>query len=183
MQDIDPTAVVRARRKFLLVLIKPSHYDDDGYVIRWWRAMSPSNSLASVYGILADCVERQVLGPDVDLEIELMDETNTRIDFPGCCSASSDNGGFGLVALVGVQSNQYPRALDIARPFRDAGIPVAIGGFHVSGCLSMLDGRAVDLDICRDMGITIFAGEAEGRLETLMQGHRRGPPRSRSTTT
>ena len=38
----------------------------------------------------------------------------------------------------------------------------------MSGCLSMLDGHAVDLDACREMGITIFAGEAEGRLETLM---------------
>ena len=49
-------------RRFQLVLIKPSHYDDDGYVIRWWRAMTPSNSLAAVYGIAADCAERQVLG-------------------------------------------------------------------------------------------------------------------------
>jgi hypothetical protein len=58
-----------AKRLFQLVLIKPSHYDDDGYVIRWWRAMIPSNSLAAMYGIAADCVERQVLGPDVDIAI------------------------------------------------------------------------------------------------------------------
>ncbi len=68
-----------------------------------------------------------------------------------------------------MQSNQYPRALDIARPFREAGIPVAMGGFHVSGCLSMLDGHAVDLDACRDMGIAMFAGEAEGRLDTVLR--------------
>ena len=68
----------------------------------------------------------------------------------------------------GVQSNQYPRALDIARPFRAAGIAVAMGGFHVSGCLSMLDGHAVDLDACRDMGVAIFAGEAEGRFESML---------------
>ena len=48
-----------AKRLFQLVLIKPSHYDDDGYVIRWWRAMIPSNSLAAVYGIAADCAERR----------------------------------------------------------------------------------------------------------------------------
>jgi hypothetical protein len=53
---------VPARRRFQLVLVKPSHYDDDGYVIRWWRAMIPSNSLAAVYGIAADCAERQVSG-------------------------------------------------------------------------------------------------------------------------
>ena len=67
-------------RRFRLVLIKPSHYDDDGYVIRWWRAMTPSNSLAAVYGIAADCAERQVLGPDVAIEITVIDETNTRVE-------------------------------------------------------------------------------------------------------
>src|SRR6188508_3341184 len=61
-------------RRFQLILIKPSHYDDDGYVIRWWRAMIPSNSLAAVYGIAADCAERQVLGPDVAIDIAAIDE-------------------------------------------------------------------------------------------------------------
>jgi radical SAM superfamily enzyme YgiQ (UPF0313 family) len=160
--------IVVARRHFQLVLIKPSHYDDDGYVIRWWRAMTPSNSLAAVYGIAADCAERRVLGPDVIIDIEVIDETNTRIDIPAILSRFRRHDDYGCVALVGVQSNQYPRALDIARPFRAAGIAVAIGGFHVSGCLSMLDGRAVDLDACQDMGVAIFAGEAEGRLESVI---------------
>ncbi len=158
-----------ATRRFQLLLVKPSHYDDDGYVIRWWRAMIPSNSLAAVYGIAADCAERQVLGPDVGIDIEAIDETNTRVDIPALIARLRRNGNFGLLALVGVQSNQYPRALDIAREFRRAGIAVAIGGFHVSGCLSMLDGRAVELDACRDLGISIFAGEAEGRLEAVLQ--------------
>lgn len=131
--------------------------------------MIPSNSLAAVYGIAADCAEQQVLGPDVDIDITVIDETNTYIDTASLLARFASHSGFGLVALVGVQSNQYPRALDIARPFRSAGVPVAIGGFHVSGCLSMLDGRAVELDACRDMGVAIFAGEAEGRLGRLLQ--------------
>jgi Radical SAM superfamily len=138
-------------------------------VIRWWRGMIPSNSLAAVYGIAADCVERQVLGPDVAVDIEAIDETNTRIDVPALLARFRRHGDFGLVALVGVQSNQYPRALDIARPFREAGIPVAMGGFHVSGCLSMLDGRAIGLDACREMGIAMFAGEAETRLDIVLR--------------
>ena len=158
-----------SRSRFQLILIKPSHYDDDGYLIRWWRAMSPSNSLASVYSIAADCAERQVLGPDIAIDIVVMDEINTRIGVPALIERFRRHGNFGCVALVGVQSNQYPRALDIARPFRTAGIAVSIGGFHVSGCLSMLDGHAVDLDACRDMGIAIFAGEAEGRLEIMLR--------------
>ena len=156
------------KRRFQLVLIKPSHYDDSGYVIRWWRAMIPSNSLAAIYGIAADCAERKTLGPDVDIDITVIDETNTYVDVKALLARFERHRGFGLVALIGVQSNQYPRALDIARPFRNADVPVAIGGFHVSGCLSMLDGRAVELDMCRDMGISIFAGEAEGRLEQVL---------------
>ncbi len=157
-----------AKRRFQLFLIKPSHYDDEGYVIRWWRSIIPSNSLAALYGIAADCAERQALGPDVVIDIEAIDETNTRIDIAAMIARFQRHGDFGLVALVGVQSNQYPRALDIARPLVAAGIPVAIGGFHVSGCLAMLDGRAVDLDACRDLGVAIFAGECEGRLDQVL---------------
>ena len=164
---LEGTFVV-TKRRFQLVLIKPSHYDDSGYVIRWWRAMIPSNSLAAIYGIAADCAERKTLGPDVDIDITVIDETNTYVDVKALLARFERHRGFGLVALIGVQSNQYPRALDIARPFRNADVPVAIGGFHVSGCLSMLDGRAVELDTCRDMGISMFAGEAEGRLEQVL---------------
>ncbi|MBY5457271.1 radical SAM protein [Rhizobium leguminosarum] len=158
-----------ARRRFQLILIKPSHYDDDGYVIRWWRAMIPSNSLAALYGIAAECAERKVLGDDTAIDITVIDETNTRIDVAGLMAQFKRHDNFGMIALVGVQTNQYPRALDIARPFRDAGLPVSIGGFHVSGCLSMLDGKAVGLDACRDMGISMFAGEAEGRLDMVLR--------------
>ncbi|MBX5194473.1 radical SAM protein [Rhizobium sp. NZLR10] len=158
-----------ARRRFQLILIKPSHYDDDGYVIRWWRAMIPSNSLAALYGIAVECAERQVLGPDTAIDITVIDETNTRIDVAGLLAQFKRHDNFGMISLVGVQTNQYPRALDIARPFREAGLPVSIGGFHVSGCLSMLDGQAVGLDACRDMGISMFAGEAEGRLEMVLR--------------
>ena len=160
---------MKTARRFQLVLIKPSHYDDDGYVIRWWRALIPSNTLAAIYGIAVDCAERQVLGPDTAIDIEVIDETNTRVDVPALLARFQSQGNFGLIGLVGVQSNQYPRALDIARPFRAAGIPVAMGGFHVSGCLSMLDGRAIELDACRDMGIAMFAGEAENRFDDVLR--------------
>jgi radical SAM superfamily enzyme YgiQ (UPF0313 family) len=155
-------------------LLKPSHYHDDGYVIRWWRALIPSNSLASLYGLALDCARRRVLGPDVEIDVDVIDETHTRVDIPKLIRRFRRHDGFGLLALVGVQSNQYPRALDIARPLRAAGIPLAIGGFHVSGCLSMLDGTAVDLDRARELGISIFAGEAEQRLEAVLNDAAQG---------
>src|SRR5262249_47258562 len=145
------------RRRFQLVLIKPSHYDDDGYVIRWWRAMIPSNSLAAVYGIALDCAERQVLGPEVGIDIDAIDETHTRVNIPALLARFRQCGNFGLVALVGVQSNQYPRALDIARPLRGAGISVAIGGFPRARCLSIVAGDAGRLRACRGLGGGLFA--------------------------
>jgi hypothetical protein len=156
------------RRKFCLVLVKPSHYDDDGYVIQWLRSSIPANSLASLYGIAKDCAEREVLGPDVELDIHAFDETNTRIR-PARIAAMVEAAGGGMVMLVGVQSNQFPRALDLAKPLRDRGIQVGIGGFHVSGVLSMLGGKDPDLDRARAIGVSLFAGEAEGRLDQVLR--------------
>jgi radical SAM superfamily enzyme YgiQ (UPF0313 family) len=170
MKSMGRMAVHRnAPRRFQLVLIKPSHYDDEGYVIRWWRALIPSNALAAVYGLALDAAQRQALGADVAIDIDVIDEGNTRVNIPKLIRRFRRHGNFGLLALVGVQSNQYPRALDIARPFRAAGIQVAMGGFHVSGCLAMLDGSAIDLDLARSLGISIFAGEAETRFDAFLQ--------------
>jgi radical SAM superfamily enzyme YgiQ (UPF0313 family) len=157
-----------ARRRFCLVLIKPSHYDDDGYVIQWFRSAIPSNSLAALYGLAKDCAERHVLGDDIDIEIHEVDETNTRVR-PERYAKLIEEAGSGVVMLVGVQSNQFPRALDLARPLRERGIQVAIGGFHASGTISMLGGNDPDLQRAKEMGISIFAGEAEGRLEQVLR--------------
>jgi len=159
----------RARSRCLrLVLIKPSHYDDDGYVIQWYRSAIPSNSLAVLYGLAKDCARRGMLGDDIELDVHGFDETNTRID-PRRIAALVQGADIGLVMLVGVQSNQFPRALDIARPLRDRGIMVGIGGFHVSGTLAMLAERDPDVRRAEQMGISLFAGEAEGRLAQVLR--------------
>ena len=155
-------------RAFRAILIKPSHYDGDGYVIQWWRSTIPSNSLASVHGLIAECAAERTLGPDVDIEVEAYDECNTVIDVKAAVRRIKRAGG-GFVGLVGVQSNQFPRALDLARQFRAADIPVVIGGFHVSGCLSMLPEMQADLKAALDIGAVLFAGEAEGRMADILR--------------
>ena len=162
-------ALTGQKRRFQLVLIKPSHYDDDGYVIQWMRAFIPSNTLAVLYSLARDSAQRGALGPDTDIDITVIDEINARVKTRRLISLFRRHGGFGLVGLVGVQSNQFPRALDIARPFRAAGVPVMIGGFHVSGCLAMLPELQADLKIALDMGVTLFAGEVEGRMDRILQ--------------
>jgi hypothetical protein len=153
--------------RFPIFLIRASHYDDQGYVIRWWRSIIPSNTLATVHALVMDCAGRRVLGNNVTIEYHGMDETNTRIDVQGMIRDIRSAGG-GLVGFVGVQSNQFPHVMDISRELREAGISVSIGGFHVSGCLSMLPGVQPDLQEALDLGISLFAGELEGRLEEML---------------
>jgi radical SAM superfamily enzyme YgiQ (UPF0313 family) len=155
-------------RSFRIVLIKPSHYDKDGYAIQWRRSTIPSNSLASVYGLLAECAGDRILGADVDIEIEAYDECNTIVDIGGVI-ARMRAAGSGFIGLVGVQSNQFPRALDLARQFRAHELPVVVGGFHVSGCLSMLPELPPDLKAALALGVTLYAGEAEGRMAELLR--------------
>lgn len=150
-----------------VVLVKPSHYDDDGYVIQWRRSYIPSNSLASVYALVQEVRDGGSL--PVDLRISAYDETHTAVPRKRIIRSIRDSGGRGIVFLVGVQTNQFPRAVDLARSFVEAGIQVAIGGFHVSGCLSMLPGIPGDIQAALDMGISIFAGEAEGRMESFLR--------------
>ena len=162
-------ASTRPTRRFQLVLIKPSHYDDDGYVIQWMRAFVPSNTLAVLYSLGRDAGLRSVLGPDTAIDITVIDEIHTRVKIKQLRALFRRHDGFGLVGIVGVQSNQYPRALDIARPFRADGVPVMIGGFHVSGCLAMLPEMQADLKKTLDLGISMFAGELEGRMDLILR--------------
>ena len=145
---------------FRVALIKPSHYDADGYVIQWWRSFIPSNSLASVYGLAMECARERVLGADVNIEIEAYDEWNTVINVRAVAKRIRA-AGCGMVGLVGVQSHQFPRALDLGRQFRALGVPVVMGGFHISGCLAMLPAVPPDIQEALDLGIHVFAGEAE----------------------
>jgi radical SAM superfamily enzyme YgiQ (UPF0313 family) len=154
---------------FHLILIKPSHYDDDGYVIQWWRSGIPSNTLATLYAMARDAGERKVLGEDVEMRITTIDETNSRIRVDRLAEMIERDGGQGLIGLVGVQTNQFPRSVDIARQFRQRDIQVCIGGFHVSGILSMLPTITPEIQEVLDLGISIYAGESEGRFDEILE--------------
>src|SRR6185503_1580194 len=161
-------------RVFELFLIKPSHYDDEGYVIQWMVSSIPANTLATLNGLAMDCAARRILGDDVEIRISAWDETNTRIRPELIARRIRDAGAGGLVALVGVQTNQYPRSMDLARQLRALDLQVCMGGFHVSGTIAMLPETPPELKDAMAIGVSLFAGEAEGRLdEILVAAHRR----------
>src|SRR6476659_1760184 len=152
------------------VMIKPSHYDDDGYPIQWVRSAIPSNTLACLNALAEDARRREVLGPDVEIRLHTYDETNRRVRPDRIIRMVRKQGGRALIGMVGVQSNQFPRAVDLARPFLDAGLPVCIGGFHFSGCIAMMPEMPQEMRETAALGISFFAGEAEnGRLDQVIR--------------
>src|SRR3989304_3531639 len=91
------------KARFQLILIKPSHYDNDGYVVQWIRSTMPSNSLAAVYSLakgpaaaatpVSGAAERGPLGPVLPIDVMTMDETNTRVKTKEMARRIAENGG------------------------------------------------------------------------------------------
>jgi radical SAM superfamily enzyme YgiQ (UPF0313 family) len=148
-------------RSIQLYLIKPTQYDDDGYVVRHWRGVLPSNSLACLAGLTEELIAQKRLGESVRVKIHLIDETVDKLPVKRICRSQRKRRTKTIVCLVGVQTNQFPRAADLARIFRRADLTVMIGGFHVSGYLSLLPEIPPDIQQLLDEGVTIVKGEVE----------------------
>jgi radical SAM superfamily enzyme YgiQ (UPF0313 family) len=154
-------------KKFHIVLIKPSKYDDDGYVIRFWKGVLPSNTLNVLHGLTEDIKTRQVFGA-LPIEVTTFDETAEKVPLGKIIRWSKEPGTKLLICLVGVQTNQFPRAMDMAKVFRSAGITVIMGGFHTSGTINMLSDQEPDIQELYREGICIVSGEVEGKWEGIL---------------
>ncbi len=148
-------------KKVHLYLIKPTQYDDDGYVVRHWRGVLPSNTLACLAGLTDEVVAQKRLGEDVRVEVHMLDETVDKVPVKRICRSQRGEHTKTIVCLAGVQTNQFPRACDLAHVFRRAGLTVMIGGFHVSGYLALLPEIPPDIQQLMDEGVTIVKGEVE----------------------
>ncbi|HEX2225822.1 MAG TPA: radical SAM protein [Candidatus Binatia bacterium] len=146
--------------EFRIVLIKPSKYDDDGYVIRFWKGVLPSNTLNVLHGLTEEVKRSRVFG-DLKIEIITFDETAEKLPVRKIVRWSRRPSTKLVVGLVGVQTNQFPRAFDLAREFRAAGIDVIIGGFHTSGTINMLSDQEPDIQALVKESISIVSGEVE----------------------
>jgi radical SAM superfamily enzyme YgiQ (UPF0313 family) len=147
-------------KTFRIVLIKPSKYDDEGYVIRFWKGVLPSNTLNVLHGLTEAVKDSRVFG-DLRIEIVTFDETAESLPVKQIIRWSRRPSTKLVVGLVGVQTNQFPRAFDLARQFRAAGIDVIIGGFHTSGTINMLSDQEPDIQALVKESITIVSGEVE----------------------
>ncbi|MDR2346079.1 MAG: radical SAM protein [Planctomycetaceae bacterium] len=147
-------------KKLNIVYVVPSRYDDDGYVQRWTWGVVPSNTLAVIKSLARDMIDKKSL-PDVEITLESYDDNIQEIPFDKIARHNLDPETKVVVGIVGVQSNQFPRASDIALRFRKLGLDVMIGGFHVTGVIALFDKLTPELQLLVDNGVSLVAGEAE----------------------
>ncbi len=167
------TALKCGVRELDITLIRPTNYTDDGYPIQMRVGVIRSNTLTQMGTLVRDIVNYPFF-KGLPLTVRLIDEAIQRVPTKEIIRRSGTPGVKTIVMLVGVQSNQFPRAQDIASWFLPHDIPVMVGGFHVSGMLAMI-GLTADLRDAMCKGITLVAGEVEGeRLPTIVEDVLRG---------
>jgi hypothetical protein len=160
-------------RELDITLIRPTNYTDDGYPIQMRVGVIRSNTLTQMGTLARDLVSYPFFA-GLPVNVRLIDEAIQRVPAKEITRRSREPGVKTIVMLVGVQSNQFPRAKDIASWFLPQGIPVMIGGFHVSGMLAMV-GLTSDLRDAMCRGMVLVAGEVEGeRLPAVVEDVLRG---------
>lgn len=149
------------RRGVRVYLVKPSKYADDGSVWSFRFGVIPSHTLIVMAGIVEAAARER---PELAVQTVVWDELVDGVVDPnviGSIAADARADGVDcLVGLVAVQTNQWPRARDLALQFRAAGCAVAMGGFHVSS-------HAASRDVLARAGIAAVIGEAEGSFGDL----------------
>lgn len=120
-----------------VVVLKPSKYARDGYVERYRWGFMPNSTVPHL---------RSMTPPGLrgsPVEVHTVDEyVHTDLDYLKHLRGSPGRGT--LVSVVGVQSHQLHRALDLAAYARRNGCMTVVGGPHPMTCdTSALPGRGV----------------------------------------
>src|ERR1039457_3549570 len=98
-------------KELQVYLIKPTQYDDDGYVVRHWRGVLPSNTLACIAGLTEDVVAQKRLGESLQVKIHLFDESVDRVPVKHICrSQGGDNTKTIVCLVVGLKKQSSPPA-------------------------------------------------------------------------
>jgi radical SAM superfamily enzyme YgiQ (UPF0313 family) len=154
------TAAVKAEpyRTVRVYFIKPSRYDEQGYVQHYRWGVQPNNTLTVLAALNEEFNKRYGHERNVHLETVIWDEVCDGPVAPATIKAikekAREDGVELLIGLAGVQSNQYPRGRDLALQFVREGITTMMGGFHVSG-------YPESCEFLNSCGVTTVKGEAE----------------------
>jgi Radical SAM superfamily len=125
------------KKKLNLVIVKPSKYGLDGFVERFRWGFMPNSTVPYIRSM----TPKEINGTQV--EVHTIDEY-VLTDLAYLKLLVKKPTEETLLALVGVQSHQFHRALDLAAYARQTGCLVVIGGPHPMTCdTSMLQGQGV----------------------------------------
>jgi len=131
--------------KLRVVIIKPSKYDVDGYVERFRWGFMPNSTVPHMRSLTPAACD------DVTIETHSVDEyVHTDLDYLSLLERR--DGVNTLVALAGVQSHQFHRALDLAAYAVKFGCHTVIGGPHPMTC---------DTSECWADGVSFALAEGE----------------------
>ena len=114
--------------------------------------------------------QRQVLGPTSSIEIDAIDETSRRIDIPALADADAPARQLRPGRRWSGCSRTSIRARSTSRdPCAPPGLRSRWAGFTCPAVSRCWTGMPSSLDACRELGISMFAGEAEGRFEAVLR--------------
>ena len=150
-----------------IVLIKSSKYDDDGFVVRYVKGVLPSNTLACMSSLTSKLIPKWETEKNIKITIDIYDDIVDNIPYKKIARKNSSD-TMVIAALVGVQSNQFPRASDIAKRLNELGVKTLLGGFHVSGILAIFNNPTPEIQELIDCGVTVVEGEAENCWEQIL---------------
>ncbi len=158
-------------RTIRVYFIKPSRYDEEGYVQFFRYGIQPNNTLTVLKALNESLSRRLTAERNVCLETVIWDEICDGVVSPQTIVAikekAREDGVELLVGLAGVQSNQYPRGRDLGIQFVAQGITTMMGGFHVSG-------YPESREFLNSCGITTVVGEAETLWPQIIEDYLRG---------
>src|SRR6267378_4784168 len=165
-------------RTIRVYFIKPSRYDEEGYVQYFRYGVQPNNTLTVLTALNAAFNKRYAVERNVRLDTVIWDEICDGVVSPETITAIKDkareDGVELLIGLAGVQSNQYPRGR--ALQFVAEGLPTMMGGFHVSGFPD-------SVKFLNECGVTTIVGEAENIWGDIVEDFLRGELRKNYSVT
>jgi len=157
-------------RTLRIVILKPGKYAEDGYVERFRRGFMPNSTIVH----LASLTPPEVGG--VRCEVLTLDEY-VHGDLGYLDLLRGDPSRTTLLALAGVQSHQFHRALDLAALARARGVEhCVVGGPHAMTCdTTELHGRGVAFALSEAELVwpAILADAVAGELAPVYGGDRR----------
>ncbi len=161
-------------KRLRIVLIKPSKYNPDGTVARFQYGLMPNATLYHLASMVPPVVE------GMRTEVHLIDEyVRCELDYLELLQRDPDCEV--LVAIVGVQSHQFQRALDLAAFALDRGVRCCVvGGPHPMTCdTSMFHGRGLSFALSEGEVIwqDILRDATRGELAPSYGEGRRWSPR------